>query len=192
MGGAQELFGVFPDIATFGKGMANGYPLSAIVGRNEIMQKVEDIFFSGTFGGETLSLAAASAIIDKYKKLDVIEHIFEVGSYLINQLNKLIQEKELTDIFWVSGHPSWSFLNIKEQQRYNTFQIKTYFLQEVFKRGFLTTGSHNISFSHSKQKIDSLIMCYAEVLPKVNKHIQENSLLDNIHGDILQPLFKVR
>lgn len=58
-GGAQELFGVVPDLATFGKGMANGYPLSAIAGRAEIMDWMEEVFFSFTFGGETLSLAAA-------------------------------------------------------------------------------------------------------------------------------------
>ena len=65
LGGAQELFNVVPDLATFGKGMGNGYPLSAVVGSNKVMQKVEDIFFSGTFGGETLSLAAANTIINK-------------------------------------------------------------------------------------------------------------------------------
>ncbi len=58
-GGAQQEFGVTPDLATFGKGIANGYPLSALVGKSEYMKVVEDIFFSGTFGGETLSLAAA-------------------------------------------------------------------------------------------------------------------------------------
>ena len=62
-GGAQELFGVTPDLATFGKGLANGYPLSALVGKEEYMVVMKDIFFSGTFGGETLSLAAAKARI---------------------------------------------------------------------------------------------------------------------------------
>ena len=64
IGGAQKLFNVIPDMATFGKGMANGYPLSAVMGTNDIMQKVEEIFFSGTFGGETLSLAAANAAVN--------------------------------------------------------------------------------------------------------------------------------
>ena len=52
MGGAQQLFGVTPDLATFGKGMANGYPISAVVGRKDIMMLMQDIFFSGTFAGE--------------------------------------------------------------------------------------------------------------------------------------------
>ena len=192
LGGAQELFGVTPDLATFGKGMANGYPLSAVVGSNEVMQKVEDIFFSGTFGGETLSLAAASKIIDKYKKEQVIEHFSEVGSYLLERLNKLINDKNLGDIFWTSGHPSWSFLHIKEQKKYNTFEIKTFFLQEMFKRGILTLGSHNISFSHTKEIVDQLLDVYTEVLPMVKENIKNQTLLENIQGDVLQPLFTVR
>ena len=192
LGGAQELFGVMPDLATFGKGMTNGYPLSAVVGSNEVMQKVEDIFFSGTFGGETLSLAAASKIIDKYKKEQVIEHFSEVGSYLLEKLNQLINDKNLGDIFWTSGHPSWSFLHIKEQEKYNIFEIKTFFLQEMFKRGILTLGSHNISFSHTKEIVDQLLDVYTEVLPMVKENIKNQTLLENIQGDVLQPLFTVR
>ena len=192
LGGAQQLFGVTPDLATFGKGMANGYPLSAVVGSSKIMQKVEDIFFSGTFGGETLSLAAASVIIDKYKKEQVTEHFFEVGTYLLKQLNELINNNNLTDIFWTSGHPSWSFLHIKDQKKYDSFEIKTFFLQEMFKRGILTLGSHNLSFSHTKKDADKLLEVYADILPMIKQHIDNQTLLKNIQGEILKPLFKVR
>jgi len=192
LGGAQQFFGVTPDLATFGKGMANGYPLSALVGSSKIMKKVEDIFFSGTFGGEALSLAAASASIDKYKKEQVIEYLFDVGTYLLKQLNELINSNDLTDIFWASGHPSWSFLHIKDQQKYNSFEIKTFFLQEMFKRGILTLGLHNLSFSHTSKDIDELIAAYAEVLPMIKQHIDNQTLLENIQGEILKPLFKVR
>ena len=191
-GGAQELFNVAPDLATFGKGMANGYPLSAVVGSNKIMQKVEDIFFSGTFGGETLSLAAANTVLDKYKTQGITKYFNEIGSYLLENLNPLIDNEELNEIFWTSGHPSWSFLHIKGQLQYSDFEIKTFFLQEMFKRGILTLGSHNISFSHSKEDIDKLLDTYQVVLPMVKKHIEQQDLLENIHGDILQPLFKVR
>ena len=192
LGGAQELFGVLPDMATFGKGMANGYPLSAVVGSNEVMQIAEDIFFSGTFGGETLSLAATNMIIDKYKKEKVIEHISDVGTYLLKKLNQLIDDKSLNTIFYTSGHPSWSFLLTKEQESYNALEIKTFFLQEMFKRGILTLGSHNISFSHSKKIVDQLIEVYEEVLPLIDENINNQTMLENIQGDVLKPLFKVR
>ena len=192
LGGAQELFNVIPDMATLGKGMANGYPLSAVVGSNKIMKKVEDIFFSGTFGGETLSLAAANAIINKYKKEKVVDHFYEIGTYLLEQLNQIIDNENLGDIFWTSGHPAWSFLHIKEQEKYNSFEIKTFFLQESLKRGVITLGTHNLSFSHTKREIDKLIEVYAEVLPMVKRHVNDQTLLENINGEILEPLFKVR
>jgi len=192
LGGAQELFGVTPDLATFGKGMTNGYPLSAVVGSNKVMQKVEDIFFSGTFGGETLSLAAVSAVIKKYESQNVPKYLEEIGTYLLKQLNQLINSENLGDIFWTSGHPTWIFLHIKEQKEYFSFEIQTFFLQEMFKRGILTLGSHNLSFSHTKEDIDRLMKVYAEVLPMIKHHINNKDLLENIQGEILKPLFKVR
>ena len=192
IGGAQKLFNVIPDMATFGKGMANGYPLSAVMGTNDIMQKVEEIFFSGTFGGETLSLAAANAVIDKYIEKSVVDHFSIIGIYLLECLNKLIDDNNLNDIFWTSGHPSLSFLHIKEQHKYNSYEIKTFLMQEMFKRGILTLGLHNLSFSHSKKDIDKLISSYAEVLPMIKIHVDNNSLIENIQGEILEPLFKVR
>ena len=192
LGGAQKLFGVIPDLATFGKGMANGYPLSALVGSNTIMQKVEEIFFSGTFGGETLSLASANTVIDKYKNENVTQYFEELGQYLLAELNQLIIEKNLSDVFYTSGHPSWSFLHIIEQKKFSTFELKTFFLQEMFKRGILTLGSHNMSFSHTKECVDKLLNVYEEILPITKQHIEKNSLLENISCDILQPLFKIR
>ena len=63
-GGAQERYGVSADLAAFGKALGNGMPISALAGRAELMDRLEDVFFSGTHGGETLSLAAARAVLD--------------------------------------------------------------------------------------------------------------------------------
>jgi len=75
-GGAQELFSVTPDLACFGKGLANGFPLSAVVGRQDVMEAMEEIFFSGTFGGETASLAAAKVVLTKVRDGDVVERLY--------------------------------------------------------------------------------------------------------------------
>ena len=192
LGGAQALFNVIPDLATFGKGMANGYPLSAVVGSNEIMQKVEDIFFSGTFGGETLSLAAANAVIDKYKKDNVPKYLNDLGNYLLKKLNQLIINEGLDDIFRTSGHPAWSFLQIKAQDKYTALEIKTLFLQEMFKSGILILSSHNLNFSHSEEDIDKLISVYSEVLPLIKQSIDDGNLIEQLNCKPLQSLFQVR
>ena len=79
-GGAQELFGVTPDLSTFGKGMANGFPISAVTGRREIMMEMEEIFISGTFGGELLSLAAARHVLERFQNEDIALQLAENGA----------------------------------------------------------------------------------------------------------------
>src|SRR5215468_2134626 len=79
VGGAQEHFGVVPDLATFGKGMANGLPLAAVVGPRELMREFEDVFVSSTFGGDALALAACRATLDEYARRPVIEHLWRMG-----------------------------------------------------------------------------------------------------------------
>lgn len=83
--GGQEYFGVIPDLATAGKGLANGMPLGCIVGRRDLMQFADVI--SGTFGGETLSLAACSAVLDIYQAEPVIETLWARGKQLQDGFN---------------------------------------------------------------------------------------------------------
>ena len=115
-GGAQELFSVTPDIACFGKAMGNGMPISAIVGRSEYMKVFEDVFFSGTFAGETLSLAAANAVIDKITKEPVIDTLWKQGKYLSEQIELLIQKQGLDNVLRLSGIPPWQALKIVEHR----------------------------------------------------------------------------
>ena len=191
-GGAQEYFGVVPDLATFGKGIGNGFPLSAVVGRSEIMDLMEDIFFSGTFGGETASLAAANVVLDKIDKLNVPSVIAETGRNLLFKLDHLIKEEGCSDLFSTAGHPSWSFFVISDTEKYSSFEIKTLYMQEMLKRGVLTFGTHNISYSHTAADVDYLISCYAEVLPIIKESIIGNTLIEKLNCEPLIPLFKVR
>ncbi|MBT6146054.1 MAG: aminotransferase class III-fold pyridoxal phosphate-dependent enzyme, partial [Gemmatimonadetes bacterium] len=81
-GGAQEYFGVTPDLAVFAKGISNGVPLSTYLGRADVMDAVEKVVISSTFGGDTLGLAAASAVLDVYEQEDVIGTLWARGKQL--------------------------------------------------------------------------------------------------------------
>lgn len=191
-GGAQEFFGVTPDLACFGKGLANGYPVSAIAGRADIMKLMEEIFFSFTFGGETLSLAASYAVLNKLQRESVVEKLFKTGKSLINQLNPLIAEFKLENIFSVSGYPVWSFLIIKDTEQYNSWELKTLLQQEMFANGIFMIGTHNISYSHSEQDVSKLIASYRTYFEKVKEAIEKNSLKSMLLCEPMKPLFKVR
>ncbi len=93
MGGAQELFGVTPDLATFGKGVANGFPLAIVTGRRTYMSLMEDVFFSFTFGGETLSLAAAKAVIEKMRREPVLDTIHRRGQAVLDGVVRADRER---------------------------------------------------------------------------------------------------
>jgi glutamate-1-semialdehyde 2,1-aminomutase len=192
IGGAQEHFGVIPDLATFGKGLANGYPVSALTGRAEIMRIVEDIFFSFTFGGETLSLAAALATINKLQREPVIQTMTTRGETILSGVKSAIERHRVDRIFSLSGHPTWSFLLIQDVSPYSQWQIKTLFLQEMFARGILTFGTHNLSYAHSEIDLHRLLSVYDEVFPLIGEAVESQQLESYLHCQTLEPLFKVR
>jgi glutamate-1-semialdehyde 2,1-aminomutase len=192
LGGAQELFGVTPDLATFGKGLANGYPLAAIAGRRDVMKLMEEIFFSFTFGGEALSLAAAKATLTKLKTQPVLETIRDRGVAVMEGTRRIIESNKLRDVFSVSGHPSWSFLNLRDSRGYLAFEIKTLLMQELHQRGILSLGTHNISYAHSTADVAVLLSAYEEVLPYIGKVLDSKTMATALRCAPLVPLFKLR
>jgi glutamate-1-semialdehyde 2,1-aminomutase len=191
-GGAQEVLGVTPDLACFGKGLANGYPVSAVTGRRDIMMLMEEVFFSFTFGGETLSLAAAKATLEKLKRERVTEQLAARGQLLLDGAPPLIESAGLGDVLAVKGHPSWTFLTIADAGRASSFEIKTFMMQELHQRGFLWLGLHNISYAHSEEDIGGLLGAYAEILPQIADALEKGDLASRIRGQTLVPLFKLR
>jgi glutamate-1-semialdehyde 2,1-aminomutase len=187
IGGAQAHFGVTPDLATFGKGLANGYPVSAVAGRADIMRLMEEVFFSFTFGGEALSLAAALATMKKLEREPVTETLYRQGRKLLEKLASIVNEAGAADFLGVAGNPTWSFLLIKDTDTYSQWQIKTLFLQEMFARGILTIGSHNMSYSHSDADLDKLFAAYSEVIPMLLDAVRTRKLEAMLRSESLQP-----
>lgn len=192
LGGAQQLFQVTPDLATFGKGMANGYPLSAVVGRRDIMMLMEDIFFSGTFAGETLSLAATQATLTKMQQVDVLGHIHALGKHLLTGLNQLITKFDAAHWLSTAGHPAWSFLVMGDSAPYSALELKSLLLQEMAARGFLLGGGHNLNYAHQVADIDNLLIAYEQVITLLIDVVKKKNFNHVFYGELLAPVFKVR
>ena len=190
-GGAQELFGVTPDLSTFGKGIANGYPLSAIVGKREIMMEMEEIFFSGTFGGELLSLAAAKVVLERHLNGTLCEDLAGIGLKIADGVNSIALGLDMQETLKLSGHDTWKFLNWNATEINSVDEIRTYFLQEMFASGTLILGSHNISLAHGKH-IQKILNNYEKVLSRLSWAIKNNSINSQLQVRPLKPLFKVR
>ena len=191
-GGAQELFGVLPDLATFGKGMANGYPLSAIVGKSEIMDEMENIFFSGTFGGELLSLAACKSVLEMHANDEVVPNLIANGKNLNSGVTSLLKSLDLDDVVNLSGHETWKFLNWLPNEKVDSGVVKTYFWQEIFDSGLIMLNSHNISLSHNTKAVSKILNIYEQVLEKISLNIQSGTIRSSLRVPPLEPLFKIR
>jgi len=191
-GGAQEYFGVTPDLATFGKGLANGYPLSAVAGKGDIMSLMEEIFFSFTFGGEMLSLAASLATMNKLQREPVVESLRNQGAKVLAGTRDLIEKHRVEHFVATAGNPVWSFLLIKDADGYSQWQIKTLFMQEVLARGVLAFGTHNMSYAHGDAEVTRLLAVYDEVFPLLREGVDDGKLESLLRCKPLEPLFKVR
>jgi glutamate-1-semialdehyde 2,1-aminomutase len=191
-GAAQEKFNVIPDLTTLGKGLANGFPLSAVCGRRELMMEMEEIFFSFTMGGEALSLAAAKAVIEKMQREPVVQTMRENGSLLSAGVAERLKHHGVSEFLSISGDPTWSFLTFKDYEAVESFEIKTLFLQEIFARGILSLGTHNMSYAHTREDVELLLSVYDEVFPILANAARNGALRQYLKGEPLKPLFKVR
>lgn len=160
LGGIQEHFNVTPDLAVFGKGMANGMPMSAYMGKRDIMKicdKGGKVTISSTFGGETLSLAATKAAIQFYNKNNVIDHLWNQGNKLWNKVNQIFEKYEL-DLRMAGYAPCKTFSG-------NT-ELRERLFKSAYKNGLSLHTTSYINYSHKDKHI-------GEVLDRLEKACKE-------------------
>jgi glutamate-1-semialdehyde-2,1-aminomutase len=190
LGGAQEYFGVTPDLACFGKAMANGYPIAAVVGRRDIMEQFDEVFFSFTFGGETLSLAAAKATITEMREKNVIAHLWEQGQKLKDGYKVLAREFAVDRYTECIGLPPRTVITFKDETGAESLVLKSLFQQECLKRGVLFSGNHNICYSHSGADIDYTLRVYRAAMEILAEAIKRGDALQRLEGEPVQPVFR--
>jgi len=168
-GGAQKILKVFPDLTTLGKGIANGYPISALIGKKAVMKNMEKIFYSGTFLGETVSLTACKETILFQKKNSVIKKNFNLGKILFNKIKKLITKYKLQNSITISGHNCWLFLRYINKSKNKNKNLKEYIFQELIQNKILFLGAFNISFSHTLKDILFFLKSLDSIFSNINK-----------------------
>jgi glutamate-1-semialdehyde 2,1-aminomutase len=182
LGGGQEYFGVTPDLAIFGKSMAGGLPLSAVVGKKEIMEKAKDkIFVSSTFGGELLSLAAFLAVVDILKTEPVHERIFKIGNTIRDEFNKLAKKHgSKIECIGLGPRLDFKYLNIKGQ---DDIKVKTLFMQEVAKRGVFFVWNMLPSYKLSDKDVKYTLKVFGEALKITTEAEKESKVSEMLDGE---------
>ena len=185
-GGAQEYFGVTPDLATFAKAIANGYPLAAVAGRREIMESQADNFISSTYWSDTVSLAAGLATLNEIKTEPVIETINRTGRTLISGFKQIAEKSDLhVD---VAGH-GFDFTLVFDY-RALTGKIMTLFIQEMVARGIYTNGVFYPCYTHTDEDIDKILSAADEVFGLLKKGISENRIEQLLKAPMRQSGFR--
>jgi glutamate-1-semialdehyde aminotransferase len=179
-GGAQEYFGVVPDLATFGKAMANGYPLAAVAGGKLFMEHISrDAFISSTFGGETVSLAAALATMITMQTEPVFEHLWRQGTKLANGFNDSARRHE-APLRMVGLGPRRIVEVSEEVSRPNV--IKGLLWQECLDRGVLMGNANFVSLAHGDDAVATTLDAFDEALRIVAEANISGDEFDRLRG----------
>lgn len=175
MSGAQGLYKITPDLTTISKAMANGYPISAICGQQRIMRLLEppnNIFFSGTFQGETLSIAAAIACMTKLEQENVVEKITNKNAILNGKLFDLAKRYNApVDFSFGQGLTRISF---QARGRSSGNQIAAFFREVMAANGTLIINSNNLGYMHKDEELKRVVKCYDRSFAAINDALRQD------------------
>jgi glutamate-1-semialdehyde 2,1-aminomutase len=163
-GGAQKVYDIVPDLSAFGKALANGFSLSALAGRRDIMRlggldhydRPRVWVLSTTHGAETHSLAAAIATMLIYQREPVIEHLYRQGERLKVQAAEAISHHGLSDFVKIFGRPCCLLYATLDQAGKPSQAFRTLFLQETIRRGVIAP-SLAVSYAHTDEDVDRTV-----------------------------------
>ena len=192
-GGAQEVHGLTPDLSTWGKGIANGFALSALAGRRELMKlggiigSDERVFLlSTTHGAEHTGLAAAVATMRVYEDEDVVETMAARGERLRTGLRDVARRHGVEQHFVIGGHPACLLYETRDADGLRSQAFRTLFLQETIERGLLVP-SFVVSYSHTEADLDRTIEIVDEAL-RIYASALEGDIAHFLRGRPVKPV----
>jgi glutamate-1-semialdehyde 2,1-aminomutase len=196
LNGAQTMFNVKPDLSTFGKGMANGYPLAALVGRRDIMDlggilnKGEEKVFliSTTHGSEMISLGAFIKTVEIFKRENIIDHFWSYGKKLMDGMNKISKDLGINDYFFLNGYPCTPYYFTFDENKEFSFKYRTLFLQEMIKNKVIMPQIA-LSLSHGDKELEFTLDAVKKSL-KVYSQALEEGVDKFVKGEFVKPVFR--
>lgn len=186
VGGAFKKYAVNPDIVVYGKGMGNGYPISAVVGKKEIMDAAQETFISSTFWTERIGPAAAIATIKKFQKNNVARHLAKMGEKITRGWKKAAEKHGLK----IETHGIAPLTSFSLQYGDDSQALHTLFNQEMLEKGYLVTKAVYLSFAHTEEIIDKYLKLVDEVFVILKKAIINGNVRQLLKGDVAYSDFK--
>jgi glutamate-1-semialdehyde 2,1-aminomutase len=196
LGGAQAYFDVTPDLATFGKALGNGFAVSALTGRRDLMElgglthAGERVFLlSTTHGGETHGLAAARATLAELREKNVADHLWTIGRRLADGLNEAAEREGVADAFTCKGYPCSPVPVFSDVGELPAADSRTIFLQEMIRRGVLIPYIAP-SYSHGDAEVDRTIEAAGTAFAVVRRALEGEPVETLLVGPPVKPVFR--
>lgn len=170
MGGAQELYKVTPDLTVLGKGMANGYAISVVTGKADVMMAAASkLFISSTFFPNSDGYIAALKTIEIMERDNVIENIWEKGARLMKKIQDIINKYDVGAE--LSGVAPMFFVTFKKDEANTQKDRRDDFYTQLIRRGFFFTPHHHayISYRHTEEDLDLTAKAIDEAMAYVNE-----------------------
>ncbi|VVC01249.1 Glutamate-1-semialdehyde 2,1-aminomutase [uncultured archaeon] len=194
--GAQSIYNIKPDLCTFGKALTNGFSVSALCGKSEIMElggllhKKERVFLlSLTHGAEIHSFAAAQAALAEYEEKNVSAFVARSGLRLQDGFRRVISERGLSAHMSIDGFSCSPILNFKEADGSFSFVKKTLYMQEMVKQRVLMPYIAP-SLSHTDAVVDETVSAFEKVAPTLKGWFDSAEPRKHLVGEPVKPVFR--
>ena len=186
VGGIHELYKVHPDIAVYGKGMSNGFPIAAIVGKGEVMDAAQNSFISSTYWGDRIGPVASLATIHKMLECSVPSHLCKIGNLISKGWRELAGEHDLKiDIIGIPPLTTFAFDYGDDSQA-----LLTLFTQEMLNRGFLASKSIYVSYSHNEGHVKKYLENVDDTFNIIKEAIDKDNVYALLKGPVAHTGFK--
>jgi glutamate-1-semialdehyde aminotransferase len=158
-GSVQARLGLTPDLTTVSKGLSNGWPVAAVVGRRDVMESAAGMHLSGTYHGDTAAMAAALTTLRIVEERGVADHVWRLGQRLIDGLNAIARELEVPAVSYGEPFPPMPFLRFDHLHPETNDAMRAAFHEAMLERGVLLHPRHMwfISFAHQRTDIDTTL-----------------------------------
>ncbi len=186
LGGAQELTGVTPDMTALAKGISNGYPMGAVVGKRDVMAPAAQMFVSSAYWDDNVGIAAALTTLKELERRDAVSHFERIGTSFKERINRAAQETGLdAECFGVPGHPSTRF---NFEDGVTAKKVQTLFAQETEKRGVIMGNFLNCA--HDEAALDHTETAVRESFEVIKEGLDRDGLDDLMETEVQEEFFK--
>ncbi|MGB2728972.1 MAG: aminotransferase class III-fold pyridoxal phosphate-dependent enzyme [Halobacteriota archaeon] len=187
VGGAHDLYNIYPEIAVYGKAMSNGFPMAASIGKGEVMDMAQSSFISSTYWTDRIGPVASIAAINKMLENNVPFHLCKIGNLISEGWRKLAKEHDLNVDIMDAVPPLTTF--VFDYGR-DSQALHTLFTQEMLERGFLASKSVYVSYSHNEEHVENYLENVNEVFGVIKEAIEKENVYDLLKGPVAHEGFK--